>query len=212
MNEEKNKNRKIQIVIKEKLIIELDEQAELLIKTVERWKKMIEWAKKQDLQNYPQKEMMKKIIGICWDDFNDNPLCKKYRRPLSSFLKKDIDCQSYHDHIVICKDSCPIYRAIGICDSDENIIWTNIINSKTWKEWIENAQKFVDILIRILGCYILFIEIACKKNKLTNFVSNEYEKYGSKLLGIDDSIETFLFLFCNRPFDVYKLRSSTGTN
>lgn len=50
-------------------------------------------------------------------------------------------CYLFHNSKKICPE-CPLYKAGEWCEKAGSL-WSNVDHSKTWREWIENADKLI---------------------------------------------------------------------
>lgn len=87
--------------------------------TIKRHKKMIEWAKKQNPNDYPDPFLMAEGTGHTWE--SDSPYCIYF----------DYDCEE-----------CPLIgRMSGYCCSG---LWETMSVSSTWWEWIFWAKLIIE--------------------------------------------------------------------
>jgi hypothetical protein len=97
-------------------------------KSIAHWKRMITWVKEHingvyNVYSSPTRMFMTDQLGEAWT-CQFCSLCNKY----------------FDDGCLY----CPLYIKYGECDSSnhENL-WGSVNDSKTWTDWIYNAEKFV---------------------------------------------------------------------
>ena len=95
-------------------------------KTIAHYNKMIKWAKKQNPDESKSKELMYVKIKQNWTG-------------LSCFY-----CSVYYDSFGDCFGTCPLSASED--DSCCNNLWEIMDKSRTWGEWIENAEKVLDYI------------------------------------------------------------------
>ena len=102
---------------------------------IAHWERMIAWVKSIDLENLDDINNdveMHNNIGESWFS-NDCIYCKRYG---------DNDCKR-----------CPLAKKYGECLKDDNIDddtningWIKVNSSLTWREWLINAELFLEQL------------------------------------------------------------------
>ena len=97
--------------------------------TIAHWVRMINWVKSIDLENsIVIMDNMFKSIGESWSGSHCS-YCKKYMRG---------GCRG-----------CPLAKKYGQCDDEDssNInMWIKVNRSATWREWLKNAEMFLEQL------------------------------------------------------------------
>lgn len=145
--------------------------------TLNHWKTMINYAKKQNLNNEVEQVMFLNDLGMDW--YSEScPVCKEARlQHKINFETTDTaewddftsDCHYclYAKYLygsnrlnnevsnLDCSDFCG-------CGGDVENDWIDINNAGSYKEWIEHAEKFYDDLEEMFNYYIL---IAQEKEK-----------------------------------------------
>jgi len=92
-------------------------------KAIAHWERMIRWAKKQNKKEFPSLFSMSNDIKEAWKG-KDCELCKQ-------FQNKADGCSN-----------CPLYKKYNNCNTVHNL-WFAVSFSRTWKEWVKNAKKFL---------------------------------------------------------------------
>ena|SRR3990167_5329394 len=99
--------------------------------TVAHWERMIEWVKRIDLENLDDTVMHTDMF----DSIKESWFCAD-----CSYCKIYIRCG--------CR-GCPLARKYGGCeDNDSSNIngWRKVNSSGTWREWLKNAELFLEQL------------------------------------------------------------------
>lgn len=91
--------------------------------SIQHWKRMLKWAKKQPSRAYISSLRMRDEIWETW--FSDDcPLCREYK----------MECNQ-------CK--------LGDCDNPKSC-WGKVYNSRTWGIWCKNAELMIKRLEGLL--------------------------------------------------------------
>jgi len=100
--------------------------------SIEHWKRMIKWAKKQNKEHSVYQFSMKKIIKESW--FTDDcKLCIKFKSDLRG-----------------CGD-CPLDEKYGRCtNSNSGNAWSKVNASKKWGMWVKKAEIMLKQLESLL--------------------------------------------------------------
>ncbi len=101
--------------------------------SIEHWKRMIKWVRKQKLDNDPNKITMKESIGEIWRS-NDCALCEIVPRN----YRDELNCEK-----------CPLSKAGYGCD-DENSPWEKVNMGSDWREWLDAAFGMIKALKSLL--------------------------------------------------------------
>ena len=100
-------------------------QQDLLDKVIKHWERMIEEVKKYNQGGTPSPNRLWSDIKETW--FGDDcAFCDKY---ISTSCTK-----------------CPIYLLTGQQGDCTGTNWSEITHSDTWKDWLIEAEKFLDFL------------------------------------------------------------------
>jgi hypothetical protein len=102
--------------------------------SIDHWKRMIEWAKKQNPQELVIAEKMFNEIGEDWYG-RFCPLCKIYYNGISL--------------CVIEGEICPLYEKYGGCGRNGNA-WASVAKATTWGEWVSKAEIMLSQLESLL--------------------------------------------------------------
>ena len=104
----------------------------IIKKSIDHWKKMIKWAKKQVPHEMVAHWKMKQSLKEAWFA-NDCWLCYVY-------LDDDV-----------CSNKCPLYKEYGRCGSDcSRNYWRKVVISSNWGNWVKNAKTFLKQLKSLL--------------------------------------------------------------
>lgn len=103
-------------------------KAQAIKGSIEHWKRMIAWVKKQPKSYRVSSDRIEIQLGEDW--YADYcPLCKKY----------------YEKYC----DKCPLYQHVGK-SCNKNPVWTKFTLVLTRNKWIENAKKMLKLLEELL--------------------------------------------------------------
>ena len=99
--------------------------------TIAHWVRMINWVKSIDLENLDDTVIYMNMFASIKESWfgMDCSYCKKYARS---------GC-----------GGCPLARKYGTCEDEDssNInMWIKVNRSATWREWLKNAEMFLEQL------------------------------------------------------------------
>jgi hypothetical protein len=103
--------------------------------SIERYEEKIAWAKTQDPDGFPIGDRMRNAIWHSWTA-SSCPYCQKYYNKLTNTCNT---CLLYDDDDCYENDS----DASEYCCSG---LWAEMNCSKTWSEWISNAEKVLEYI------------------------------------------------------------------
>ena len=107
-------------------------QIERIQKSIDHWKKMIEWVKKQPPENRTNYPLMMDTLKMGWGSIHCH-LCHLYA---------DFNTKCTH---------CPLQIKFGVCCGDDvDNEWARIDTSRIWGEWLAHAEVLLEQLISLL--------------------------------------------------------------
>ena len=110
---------------------------EAVAQSVEHWKRMMEWAEMQDLEEQISSVHMKMMLGENWYA-EDCPLCQQFLREGGG------KC-----------GGCPLFMVFGSCEDKEAMnAWIEVVHAKDWEEWLEGAE----VMLEQLKTVLMFLE------------------------------------------------------
>jgi hypothetical protein len=90
--------------------------------SIKRYEEKIAWAMTQNMKDRPDMEKMYSAIGHEWSSSNC-PYCMEYGNN--------------------CPDMCELRMDVDYCCDG---LWLIMNGSKTWREWIENAERVLQYI------------------------------------------------------------------